>query len=448
MLLYFFITLSFLLILGCACLIYSRNQKVSRLKKAETELSNYSSIINQANDAMLVIDIVDGKIHQANPSAAQLLGYTEKELAALSLFDLHPKEYLNKSSRVVADVWEKGGLIYNDIPFLIKSGTLVPVECSAKVTPFAGRPAIVIYARDITERIRLENEINEQRRIIDEKTKDITDSIEYSKRIQRSIFIEQEKLKQYAPESFIFFQPRDVVSGDFYWFTNYKIKENLFPENGYNYKAGTNILVVAAVDCTGHGVPGAFMSIIGNTLLNQTLNNLTVNSAAYALDFVNAELKKSLNKNNEDTPLRDGMDMALCCIDFENMRMEFAGANNPVYIIRNQQLILLKADKQPLTAALENEPKPFTNQLFKLEKGDAVYLFTDGFADQFGGTELLQENAFGRGKKFMYKRFKQALLDIQDKTMEEQKAALQKKFDAWRGDLSQVDDVLVIGIKI
>ncbi|MCE3260650.1 MAG: response regulator with CheY-like receiver, AAA-type ATPase, and DNA-binding domain [Bacteroidetes bacterium] len=285
----------------------------------------------------------------------------------------------------------------------------------------------------------MENEINEQRMLIEEKNKDITDSIEYSKRIQRSIFIEKEKIKQYAPESFIFFQPRDVVSGDFYWFTNYEIKEDLKSENGYHYRAGTNILVVAAVDCTGHGVPGAFMSIIGNTLLNQTLNNLKVNSAAYALDYVNAELKKALNKNNEDAPLRDGMDIALCCIDIAGRRLEYAGANNPLYIIRNKELILIKADKQPLTASMDSESKPFTNNLFELQKGDTIYLFTDGFADQFGGE---------KGKKFMYKQFKETLISIQDLEMETQKTELHRVFENWRGNLTQVDDVLVIGIRV
>ena len=279
------------------------------------ELSNYESIIDQANDAMIVIDIVDGKIHQSNPSAAKLLEYSKAELEKLSLFDLHPKEFLEKSSSVVADVWEKGGLIYNDIPFITKSGNLIPVECSAKVAPFAGRPAIVIYARDITERLRLEAEIRQQSLELKEKNRDIIDSIEYSKRIQRSIFLEKEKLKEFAPESFIFFKPRDVVSGDFYWFSNVKLSYNLQTDHGFEYKSGTNILVVAAVDCTGHGVPGAFMSIIGNTLLNQTLNNLTVNSAALTLDYVNKELKQALNKNTEDIPLRDGMDIVLCYID-------------------------------------------------------------------------------------------------------------------------------------
>ncbi len=418
----------------------------SLIESLKKELSNYESIIDQANDSMIVIDIVDGSIHQSNPSIAKLLGYSKEELKKLSLFDLHPKEYLQKSSSIVADVWEKGGLIYDNIPFVTKDGKLIPVECSAKVAPFDGRPAIVIYARDITERLRMEREINEQRHEIDEKSKDIADSIEYSKRIQQSIFIEKEKLKEYAPNSFIFFKPRDVVSGDFYWFTNYDIKEDLHSENGYHYKAGTNILVIAAVDCTGHGVPGAFMSIIGNTLLNQTLNNLTVDSAGRALDYVNAELKKSLNKNSNETPLRDGMDVALCCIDIKGMRLEYAGANNPVYIVRNKELIEFKADKQPITASMDSVAKPFTNKLFDLEKGDIIYLFTDGYADQFGGEHI--EGTKSGGKKFLYKRFKETLVKMSHQSMEEQKSTLYTTFEKWRGALAQVDDVLVIGIKI
>ena len=413
---------------------------------AVKQLDNYNSIIDQANDAMLVIDIADGKIHQANPSAAGLLGYSEQELLKLSLFNLHPEAYLSRSSEVVADVWEKGGLIYNDIPFQTRSQEIIQVECSAKVAPFAGRPAIVIYARDIRERLRLEEEVNAQRRVIDEKNKDIKDSIEYSKRIQRSIFLEKEKLKEYAPESFIMFEPRDVVSGDFYWFTNHVFNRDMQTATGYHYKKGDAVLAVAAVDCTGHGVPGAFMSIIGNILLNQSLHNLNIDSAGKSLDHLNTELKKSLNKNNEDIPLRDGMDISLCSIDVPNMRLEYAGANNPAYVIRGSKLILLKPDKQPITASADIQPMPFTSQVVKLQKGDAVYLFTDGFADQFGG-EGLPDIKEG-GKKFMNRRFKDMLLSVQDKPMAEQQKILYNTFIKWKGDLPQVDDVLVIGIKI
>lgn len=431
-----------ILLIGVAAYLFSNYTKTrTKFDSLNKEISNYSSIIDQANDAMFVIDIVDGRIHQSNPSAAALLGYTEAELKKLSLFHLHPKEELEKSSQIVADVWEKGGLIYKDIPFVTKTGNLIPVECSAKVAPFAGRPAIVIYARDITERLRLENEINHQKEIIEEKNKDITDSIEYSKRIQRSVFIEKEKLKQFAPESFIFFKPREIVSGDFYWFTNFEIKNDLKSTGGYSYKAGTNLLVVAAADCTGHGVPGAFMSIIGNSLLNNTIGHPEVNSAAGALDYLNVELKKSLNRNKDEIPLRDGMDIALCCIDLKGSRLEYAGANNPLYIVRNKQLIEIKANKQPITASPDSESKPFTNNLFELQKGDAIYLFTDGYADQFGGETV-------RGKKFLYKRFQEVLINMSDKGMEEQKKYLYDSFENWKGKHPQTDDVLVIGIKV
>jgi len=409
---------------------------IDALKK---ELNNYESIIDQANDAMLVIDIVDGKIHQSNPSAAKLLEYSKAELESLSLFDLHPKDYLARSSKVVADVWEKEGLIYTDIPFVTKTKLVIQVECSAKVAPYAGRPAIVIYARDIRERLKMEQEITDQRKELDEQSKDIRDSIEYSKRIQRSILIEMEKLKEYAPDSFILFKPRDVVSGDFYWFDKYDIRSRTRAPRGTPYQGDSHRLVIAAVDCTGHGVPGAFMSIIGNNLLNQTLKNPEIGSPAEALDFVDAELKKILNKNAEDKQLRDGMDMALCSIDMQDKFLEYAGANNPVYIIRNKELIILKADKQPITASAETRANPFSNQLFELRENDTVYLFTDGYADQFGGK---------KEKKFMYKRFKETLLSIQDHPMEKQKEFLEKTFEEWRGNLAQVDDVLVIGIRI
>ncbi|MDZ4663676.1 MAG: redoxin domain-containing protein [Bacteroidota bacterium] len=418
----------------------------SILTPLKKQLSNYESIIDQANDSILVIDIVDGKIHQSNPAAEKLLEYSKEELEKLSLFDLHPKEYLQRSSSIVADVWEKGGFIYSDVPFITKSGILISVECSAKVAPFAGRPAIVIYARDISERLLMEKEINKQREMIDERNKDISDSIEYSKRIQRSILIDKVKLKEFAPESFIFFKPKDVVSGDFYWFTNYNIKEDISNKDGYSYQAGTNVLVVAAVDCTGHGVPGAFMSIIGNSLLNQTLNNLSVTSAGGALDFVNSELKNSLNKNGNETPLRDGMDIALCCIDLAGKRLEYAGANNPLYMIRGNELIEFKADKQPITASIDSDPKPFTNKTFELKKGDTIYLFTDGYVDQFGGED--EKGVKSGGKKFMHKGFKEVLMNMQNQSMEDQKATLYHTFEKWRGKLEQVDDVLVIGIRI
>jgi len=431
---------SMLVVLVMALSVYLKQSITDlRLETVEKEKVNYESIIEQANDAMFVIDIVDGRVHQCNPSAAAMLGYTKKELEKKSFFDLQPKELLEKSSSTVADVWEKKGLIYNDIPFVCKTGELLPVECSAKVAPFAGRPAIVIYARDITERLRLEKEIQEQKEIIEEKNKDITDSIEYSKRIQRSVFIDKAKLKEYAPESFIFFKPKDIVSGDFYWFTNVNTTRDIISADGTLVKESFSFLLVAAVDCTGHGVPGAFMSIIGNTLLSQAIKNPAVNSPSEALNYINTELKNMLNQKADEAQIRDGMDMALCAIDFKRMTLDFAGANNPLYVIRGTELIELKADKQAITASSDSNALPYTNKTFDLKKNDCIYLFTDGYADQFGGL---------KGKKFMYKKFKETLVSLQHNTMEEQKTILYTTFEDWKGTPEQVDDVLVIGLRV
>lgn len=408
-----------------------------RLTLIEAEKVNYESIIDQANDAMFVIDIVDGRVHQCNPSAAAMLGYTKKELESKTLFELQPKELLERSSTTVADVWEKKGLIYKDIPFVHRDGHILPVECSAKVAPFAGRPSVVIYARDITERLRLENEVLEQKKIIEVKNKDITDSINYALNIQQALLPSGEKMTIELKEHFILYQPKDIVSGDFYWC------DSKLTTPRPNQPA-QEVTVVAAVDCTGHGVPGALMSVIGNTILKQIINRATVNNAGEALGLFNKKVSETLNT------IKDGMDMALCIINYSKMEFQYAGANNPIYIVRRNtgdglreslapyELQEIKADKLAIGAD-SGDTKTFTNHVIQLEKGDCIYLFTDGYADQFGGP---------LGKKLMYKKFKETLLSIQKYSMEEQKNQLYSSFLNWKGDLDQVDDILVIGIRV
>ncbi len=392
------------------------------------QLDNYNSIIDQANDAMLVIDIADGKVHQSNPAAEKLLEYGHDELSKLTLFELHPREYLNQSSAIVADVWEKGGMIYKDIPFITKSGRLIPVECSASVAPFAGRPAVIIYARDIAERLRLEQEIQAKNKIIEEKNIAIQDSINYARRIQLSIFPTEQEMNTALNEHFILYKPLSVVSGDFYWMTHVTTDTDR-----------SKLVVLAVADCTGHGVPGALMSIVGNTLLNQTIKNPNINTPAEVLDFLNSELPKNLKHQKDSGYMRDGMDIGLCAVDPEKMLLHFAGANNSLYLVRAGQLTELKGDRQPISAATDLEKKPFTNETITLQRNDCIYLFTDGYADQFGG---------GQGKKFLDKRLKELLTEIYNKPMAEQKSVLANQFESWRGTLDQVDDVLIIGFRI
>jgi PAS domain S-box-containing protein len=415
------IVLAVLLAAAAVLLMMRLKSRDADLKKVSVANVNYQSIIDQANDAMLVIDIVDGRVHQSNPSAAQLLGYTKDELEKKSLFDLHPKDMLDKSSRIVADVWEKGGLIYKDVPFVTASGDILPVECSAKVAPFAGRPAIVIYARDIRERLRLEREINEQKEIIEQKNRDIVDSIEYARNIQQAVLPDKNDLPKMLPKSFIFFKAKDIVSGDFYWFT----------------KKDDEVLVAAA-DCTGHGVPGALMSMIGSSYLNEIVNERKVTEPAKVLDMLREKIITTLRKRQDGSETRDGMDIALININTKTNVLQFAGAFNPMWICRRGEWIEKNANKFPVGAYVGHESNSFTNHVLQMEKDDMVYIFTDGYADQFGGPQ---------GKKFKYKQFQKVLSDIQDNTMEEQKQVLLFNHESWRGDLEQVDDILVIGIK-
>lgn len=274
-------------------------------------------------------------------------------------------------------------------------------------------------------------ELEKKNSIIAEQNKNVKDSIIYAQRIQESILPQIENIDKVIPNYFIHFLPKDIVSGDFYWHAYVKTT----PSDGSPQE---QIVVMAAVDCTGHGVPGALMSIIGGTLLNQTISNPKVNCPGDALNYLNSELNYHLKD------IRDGMDIALVAINFSKLKMQYAGANNPVYIVRNKEIIELKPDKQPIGLdKYNNRDKTFTNQVIDLQKGDSIYLFTDGYCDQFGAADK-----FKGGKKFGYKQFQKLLIDINDQPMTEQKKLLHQAFLDWKGKLEQIDDICVIGIGI
>lgn len=426
-----------ILIGGLALLFFIKANAVQKsFKEILTDKINYENITQQANDAMLVIDIVSGKIYTANPKLSELLGYQHERLLQLTVFDLHPKEMLGRSSEVIADVWEKKGLIYTDVPFITSKGESLPVECSAKVIPYDGRPAILIYARDIRERLKMEKEIRDKNYIIEQKNKDITDSINYAKRIQQAILADMSEIKNVIPESFILFKPKDIVSGDFYWFT---------------HRDGT--VFIAAVDCTGHGVPGGFMSMIATSFLQEVINEKNILSPERVLDEMRSKITVALKQKGDVMENRDGLDIALCSIS--NNSLKFSGANNPLWIVRKdtngiseiEERIYLKSnngyslvefspDKQPIGA--HPNPQPFTLKSMNLKKGDSLYLFSDGYADQFGGPKR---------KKFMYRNFAELILSLQEKSMNEQHKALDSVIEEWRGSLEQIDDILVIGLR-
>jgi ligand-binding sensor domain-containing protein/serine phosphatase RsbU (regulator of sigma subunit)/ABC-type amino acid transport substrate-binding protein len=259
-----------------------------------------------------------------------------------------------------------------------------------------------------------------QRDKISQQKKEIEDSILYAQRIQNSLLPGAAVLAALLPEHFIFFKPRDIVSGDFYW---------------ANFIRGK--LIITAADCTGHGVPGAFMSMLGIAFLNEIVNKQEQIDASIILEQLRNEIIQALGQTGAEGESKDGMDMALCIIDQENRTVQFAGANNPLYHIRNREINVIKGDKMPVS--IHETMPPFTSHELKLEKGDALYVFSDGYADQFGGP---------RGKKFMYKAFKELLAGISDKPMSEQIEILEKTMEDWQGTLDQIDDMVIIGIRI
>ncbi len=271
------------------------------------------------------------------------------------------------------------------------------------------------------EVVRQKEEIERQSEKLEELYKDVTDSIRYAKRLQDSILPQDSYIKRILPHSFVLFKPKDIVSGDFYWFSETEDK-----------------VVFTAVDCTGHGVPGAFMSLIGANALNQIVNGNKQDTPSEILNELNRLSSDALNKSEEGSNVRDGMDVAICSIHKETKMLEFSGANNPLYIIRDKELIQTKADKLAI-ASFEHGEKAYTNHEFQLQKGDSIYIFTDGYADQFGGL---------KGKKFMYRQFREILLSIKELPMDEQKDILDAKIEEWKGSFEQVDDILVIGVEI
>lgn len=265
---------------------------------------------------------------------------------------------------------------------------------------------------------------------VEEKNREIVDSINYAKRIQNALIPPPEVVKKSLPESFVIFKPKDIVSGDFYWVS----KTTTTPDNDKSKE----LILFSVADCTGHGVPGALMSVIGLKLFNQSAKQPQVNTPAQALDFLHSEVYNTINLHTEgDNVIRDGMDLALCAFDKEKMLLHYAGANNPVYIIRNKELHEIKADKRPIGSYQTEEH--FTDKEYQLEKGDMVYLFSDGYADQFGGP---------KGKKLKYSVFKELLIENSDKPVSEQKEILDNYFEDWRGNLEQLDDVCVIGVRV
>ena len=265
------------------------------------------------------------------------------------------------------------------------------------------------------------HELEKKNAIIAEKNKDIMDSINYAKRIQSAILPVDDIVTNLFPDHFIVYKPKDIVSGDFYWVS----KKN-------------NKTLIAAVDCTGHGVPGALLSMIGHNALNKAVNQDGLTDPSAILSAVHREVVSTLGQDGR-TDLKDGMDIALCAYDNDQRILEFAGAFNPVFIMRtSSELQEIKGDRHAIASAVAGE-KGFTKHVVQLNEGDMFYLLSDGFSDQFGGKD---------GKKFKVSRIKELFANIHKKPAPEQKAIIERTIEEWRGNLEQIDDVMVIGVRV
>jgi len=270
-------------------------------------------------------------------------------------------------------------------------------------------------------------EIQKQKEEIEKQAEKIKASIQYARRIQSAVLPPQSYIEKLLPDSFVFFRPRDIVSGDFYWIS----------EKGEK-------IILAVADCTGHGVPGAFMSMLGTAFLNEIINKIVENRHISELQAgeILTELRRyvinSLHQKGEMDEAKDGMDIVLIIIDQKNRRLQFSGANNPLFLVRDRNVEVFQPDPMPIAYQKEMTDRFSTTEI-EYHPNDTIYLCTDGYVDQFGGQQ---------GRKFMIKRFKQLLVEINAMTMRKQAEVFEKTIEAWRGNHFQVDDMLILGVRL
>ncbi|MFL5754616.1 MAG: two-component regulator propeller domain-containing protein [Bacteroidia bacterium] len=394
-------------------------QEQSRIiEEKSKELEQLSLVASKTDNVVLIMD-AEGRVEYLNDSFVRLNKITLEELKKTkgdSIYEISNNEYIHA---IITDCREKRASVVYESLNLLEDGT--QVWESSTLTPIyddnGQLKKMIIIDTDVSERKR-------QEQIIVQKNKDILDSITYAKKIQTSILPALPVVKQSIPESFILYLTKDIVSGDFYWFAD---KEDF--------------CIIAAIDCTGHGVPGAFMSLIGYNLLNQIVNEKQIHEPAKILKELNNGVLDALYKNQPNNQSKDGMDLAICKVYKNKKQLEFSGAMRPLWIVSKVEVTELKADKIPIgTKDADREGGVvYTNHVVEAGPDDRFYIFTDGYADQFGGE---------KEKKLTTGRFKEMLIEIGKLGMEEQRQKLLEYHKRWKGNIEQVDDILVIGMRL
>lgn len=312
-----------------------------------------------------------------------------------------------------------------NIPFILVTGTVseeFAVECmKAGIDDYILKESLKRLPGSIRNAFS-RKKIMDEKHVIEKLNRDLTDSITYAKRIQEAILFSSGLLKKHFPQSFMLHSPKDIVSGDFFWYAEHEGRS-----------------IFAVVDCTGHGVPGAFMSVIGYSILNDIVYVKGITQPAKILARLNIAIREALRQDTEKSTSCDGMDIAVCSINRKNNLFEFAGANRPLWFARNKNLEILKGNPVGIGGIHLHGERKFQNHSMKLSTLSHLYLFTDGYTDQFGGPE---------GEKLMTRNLFKLLSENMDRSMEDQKQVLTNTLMLWKGELPQTDDILVTGIRL
>jgi tetratricopeptide (TPR) repeat protein/serine phosphatase RsbU (regulator of sigma subunit) len=391
------------------------------LSQTYTKMKNYEKALEYQNE---FISLKDSMLNEANTKTLNQLQTQFESDKKQKEIELLTKDKVISDERIARQ---------NIITYTVITGLFLVLIL-----------AFISFKR-YREKKKANIEITIQKEVIEEKNKEILDSIHYAKRIQGALLASDSLLKKNLPEFFVLYKPKDIVSGDFYWASEVGQKNQdtrtMVLDVGKNVSKNDNansLFLLATCDCTGHGVPGAFMSLLNISKLNETVIERKISQPDLILNQVRDEIIKALNPDGADKNAKDGMDAVLCAFNFNSMKLQFAAANNPLILVRHNELLEYKADKFPV-GMHQGEHKPFTLQTIDLQKGDCIYTFTDGFSDQFGGD---------KGKKLMSKNFKNILLTESQFPFEKQKEDLNILFEKWRGSHEQIDDVLVIGVRV
>ncbi len=393
----------------------TRDISVRKLAEAEQRKRGQMQSLSENSPDLIIRFNTDFKIYYANPVFEKYTGIKFNETQNLNIKDINlNNEFRNNIKDIINKTKKTLTKSEQELKFSSQIGEkIMQINSIPEFNEKKELESILIVAHDITIQKQIENEIKLT-------NKKITESINYAKRIQKAILPDTQYIQQYLPKSFIFYKPKDVVSGDFPWF---------FKRNGFIY--------IAAVDCTGHGVPGALLSFIGYFILNNVVDHKKDQTASQILDEFHLRVRKTLRQDAEGAQARDGMDIAFCKIDTKNNTLEYAGAHRPMYLFRDNELQQFKGDRKAIGGIPHKKKleKNFTNYKIKIKKSDRIFIFSDGLPDQ------INEN------KEKYKAARIREIIKQNKTIAEYTNIFARDFNQWKGKADQVDDVLLIGIE-